>query len=176
MKNVVLVLFSVFAMLVSCKCKKAVTEADSVKTVSDTSANAHSSSALVTNLNDSSQMQESGTIVEYTANTRGYHLRVKLTQTELSYTNQRDSNEFTKVSLTDAQKAELQKLLKEIKAEKISELKAPTEKRMYDGAAHADLTITVNGNSYHSAGFDHGFPPAEIEKFINKLVSYTEEK
>ncbi|WP_136667224.1 hypothetical protein [Flavobacterium sp. H122] len=174
MKNVALILFSVFTMLLSCKCKKAVTEADSVKTVSDTSVNADSSSALVANLNDSSPMQES-TIVEYTANTRGYHLKIKLTQNELAYTNQRDSNEFTKVSLTDAQKAELQKLLKEIKAEKISELKAPTQKRLYDGAAHADLTITVNGNSYHSAGFDHGYPPAQIEKFINKLVSYTEQ-
>lgn len=167
MKNVALILFSVFAMLVSCKCKKAVTEAASNTT--------DSSSAIVTNLNDSSQMQESATVVEYTANTRGYHLRIKLTSNELTYTNERDSNEFIKVSLKEDQKAELQQLLKTINIEKISELKAPTQKRLYDGAAHADLTITVNGKEYHSAGFDHGEPPAEIEKFIKKLISYTEQ-
>ena len=167
MKNVALILFSVFAMLVSSKCKKAVTEATSKKT--------NSSSAIVTNPNDSSQMQESATVVEYTANTRGYHLKIKWTPNELSYTNQRDSNEFIKISLKEDQKAELQQLLKTINVEKISQLKAPSQKRLYDGAAHADLTITVSGKEYHSAGFDHGEPPAEIEKFIKKLISYTEQ-
>lgn len=177
MKNVALILFSVFAMLVSCKCKKAVTDADPIKATmgANSVSSIDSSSGLVTNLNESTQMQETGTIVEYTANTRGYHLKIKLTSNELSFTNQRDSNELTKVSLKEDQKAELQQLLKAINVEKIAELKAPTQKRLYDGAAHADLTINVNGKEYHSAGFDHGEPPAEIEKFIKKLISYTEQ-
>lgn len=174
MKNVALILFSIFAMLVSCKCKKAVTDVNSESLISSTDAASNIDSSS-TNLNESTQMQETGTIVEYTANTRGYHLKIKLTPNELSYTNERDSNELTKVSLKEDQKAELQQLLKAINVEKIAELKAPTQKRLYDGAAHADLTINVNGKEYHSAGFDHGEPPAEIEKFIKKLISYTEQ-
>jgi hypothetical protein len=169
MKKGALILFSVFAMLVSCKCKKATKDSE-VEKGSKSETNAFSSLE-----ESSSKMQESGAIVEYTANTRGYHLKIKLTPNELTYTNERGSLEGTKVALDATQKAELQQLLKAIDVEKISELKAPSQKRLYDGAAHADLTITVNGKEYHSAGFDHGEPPAAIEKFIKKLISYTEQ-
>jgi hypothetical protein len=62
------------------------------------------------------------------------------------------------------------------KAESVPTLKAPTEKRFYDGAAMANIHITKSGNTYSSETFDHGFPPASIEKFVKKLLSYTEEK
>jgi hypothetical protein len=81
-----------------------------------------------------------------------------------------------KVQLTKAQADELNALLDEVEAAKLPELKAPTEKRFYDGAAMANIHITKKGKTYSSETFDHGFPPATIEKLVKKLLSYTEEK
>ena len=62
---------------------------------------------------------------------------------------------------------------KEINLEGMASLKAPTDKRLYDGAAHANISITLKGKTYTTEGFDHGYPPIEIENLINKLVFLT---
>jgi hypothetical protein len=54
----------------------------------------------------------------------------------------------------------------------LSQLKAPTEKRLFDGAAIANLKITKQGKTFESQSFDHGYPPAEIEKVVNKMLSF----
>lgn len=185
MKSTLLTLFSIIVMLTSCKCKKAVTETavkpemamDSANATLVTTNNVEEATLQPTVSNEAQVVkQESGTLLEYTANTRGYHLRVKWDGSQLSYTNQRDSEELTKVTLTKAQSEELNTMIKNLPLEKLAGLKAPTEKRQYDGAAHADMRVVVDGKEYNSAGFDHGFPPAEIEKFVKKLVSYAEQK
>ena len=53
--------------------------------------------------------------------------------------------------------------------------KDPTQKRFYDGAAIADLKITYKDKVYQSKNFDHGVPPVEIEKMVNKIVSLVTE-
>jgi len=179
MKKVALIALSVFTLLVSCKCKKAVTNEVAVTQVESETPMISNLDAATTPLvteNSNSKEQEVKNVIEYTANTRGYHLKVKWDGAQLSYTNQRDSEELTKVTLTKAQSDELNGMVKNLPLEKLANLKAPTEKRMYDGAAHADMKVVVDGKEYNSAGFDHGFPPAEIEKFVKKLVSYTEQK
>ena len=178
MKKIALIGLSVFTLLVSCKCKKAVTN-EVVMTSPETEipvVGSTDSSALQTDVTNSSNKQEMKNGVEYTANTRGYHLKIKWDGAVLGYTNQRDSEEFTKVTLTKTQVDELNSLFKTLPYEKLSELKAPTQKRQYDGAPHGDMKLIVDGKEYNSAGFDHGYPPAEIEKFVKKLLSYTEEK
>lgn len=57
---------------------------------------------------------------------------------------------------------------------KVNDLKWPTEKRFYDGAANANVTFVSNGVAYSANGFDHGFPPVEIEKLVNKIIKLTE--
>ena len=170
MKNIALVGFSVFAMLISCKCKKVTTDVAAVEATA---------SAEVKNpentMNSSEKAQEAAT-VEYEANSRGYFLKVKYANGKLAFTNERDSDKMKEVALTKAQADELNSLLYSIKAESLPELKAPTEKRFYDGAAMANIHINKNGNVYSSDTFDHGFPPASIEQFVKKLLSYTKEK
>jgi hypothetical protein len=55
--------------------------------------------------------------------------------------------------------------------DEIPTLKDPTQKRFYDGAAIANLKIRYQEKNYETTDFDHGFPPAAIEKLVNKIVS-----
>jgi hypothetical protein len=54
--------------------------------------------------------------------------------------------------------------------EKLSTYEGPTQKRLYDGAAIANLKVTYKEKQYNSASFDHGNPPVEIEDFIKKVL------
>ena len=56
--------------------------------------------------------------------------------------------------------------LNKIDLENLPNLKAPTEKRFYDGAAIANLNIIYKGKKYQTSNFDHGFPPMEIKRLF----------
>jgi hypothetical protein len=43
---------------------------------------------------------------------------------------------------------------------------------LFDGAASANLKITKQGKTAESPSFDHGYPPAAIEKIVNKMLSF----
>jgi hypothetical protein len=58
--------------------------------------------------------------------------------------------------------------------EKVKDLKWPTEKRYYDGAAFANIIFESKGIKYPANGFDHGFPPSEIEKLVTKITKLAE--
>jgi hypothetical protein len=62
-----------------------------------------------------------------------------------------------------------------MKLDSLPKLKAPTEKRFYDGAAIANFKITFKDSTYETTSFDHGFPPKEIKKFVNKINSFAKQ-
>ena len=76
-------------------------------------------------------------------------------------------------TITEKEWKELVETFKDIKLDEMAKMKAPTDKRTYDGAMHANVTITINGKTYTTPGFDHQYPPKGIQKFINKIVSLT---
>ena len=57
--------------------------------------------------------------------------------------------------------------------EKIPTLKAPTEKRFYDGAPITNLEVIKTNQSYKTTDFDGGFPPAYIEELVNKKATHS---
>ena len=115
-------------------------------------------------------------IIEYVANTRGFYQKIKLENKTASVTNDRSGKEKPKtISLTDEDWKEIISLFQKVKLEELENLKAPSQKRFYDGAAIANLTIQFKGKEYESASFDHGFPPAEIEKIVNKINSFAKQ-
>ncbi|AND63686.1 hypothetical protein AX766_04305 [Flavobacterium covae] len=174
MKKNALTLFSVFVLLVSCKCKQTtLPQAESTLVKNEKNKEKESIKPVEEGRTDK---QEKGMFVEYVANTRGYHLRIKLTPNSLSYTENRDADDFKSVDLTAQQIDELQTLLNQINLKALDKLKAPTELRYHDGAAHADMKIKKEDQEYQSAGFDHGHPPVEIEKFVSKLISYIKQE
>ena len=105
--------------------------------------------------------------IQYEANTRGFYNKLILKNATISSTNDRDGKEnpiVQKVSEVDWN-ALIQELNK-VDLKNLSNLKAPTEKRFYDGAAIANLKITYKGKIYQSSDFDHGFPPMQIKRVV----------
>ena len=116
------------------------------------------------------QIDMKSAVVEYTATTRGFFQKVTIKNQEVFVTKDRNSDEIGKATkISDADWKELVTDFQAINLEEMSNLKSPTEKRFYDGAAIANLNITFNDKIYKSQSFDHGFPPAEIEKLVNKI-------
>lgn len=116
------------------------------------------------------QIDMNSAVVEYTATTRGFFQKVTIKNQEVFVKKDRNSDEIGKATkISDADWKELINDFKDINLEEIPNLKSPTEKRFYDGAAIANLNITFNDKIYKSQSFDHGFPPAEIEKLVNKI-------
>lgn len=111
-------------------------------------------------------------VVVYEAMSRGFFKSVVIENKKVYIINQREG-ERNEVSLSENEWNELVNAFKVIKLDEMELMKAPTDKRTYDGALHANITITVNGETYTTPGFDHQFPPKGIEKFINKLVALT---
>lgn len=104
----------------------------------------------------------------YTANSRGFHQEIIIEKHYANIKNDR-KGKAVQTKIADADWKELVKLFQEVNLEKIKDLKSPTEKRFYDGAAIANLKINYEGKSYESQSFDHGFPPSEIKKIVTKI-------
>jgi hypothetical protein len=165
MKKFALIFLSYF-MTVSCQCKKE-TVAKQPDVVQE---NVTPKIALQEN-NQTSDM------VEYEALSRGYFKRITFQNNIVTISSDRNNpekGEVVKLSNDDVQ--EINKLIKAINPEILPNLKGLSEKRFYDGAAHANLKITSKGITHNGPGFDHGDPPKEIEKLVTKLVSFSEKK
>ncbi len=110
-------------------------------------------------------------VIEYTANTRGFYQKITVQNQKFTVSKNRDGKDTPseqKVSSSEWKK--IIDAFQEVDLESIPTLKAPTEKRFYDGAAIADLKITYQGKNYKTQPFDHGNPPVEIEKLVNKIT------
>lgn len=115
-------------------------------------------------------------IIEYVANTRGFYQKIVVEKQQLSISKERDQQDKPVVTkISDADWNELINLFQDLNLEEIPDLKSPTEKRFYDGAAIANLKITYKGKIYESKSFDHGFPPVEIKKLVNKINSFAKQ-
>lgn len=167
MKTFAFIFLSLF-LTKSCHPKKDAVESTQVKEVVKTE---EANTAVKVN-----PIQETDKI-EYEANSRGFFKKITFENNQITVVTDRNSaGKGQLVMLSKEDVAEFSKLLKEVKLDELETLKAPTDKRMYDGAAHANLTITSKGKTYTGAGFDHGFPPAAIEKLVKKLLSFSEDK
>ncbi|MFV5690697.1 hypothetical protein ACM55K_01585 [Flavobacterium sp. LT1R49] len=116
-------------------------------------------------------------VVEYVANTRGSYQKITVKNQMVTVSKDRSGNDKpVPTKITDADWKELVEFFKSVKLDNLAKLKAPTEKRFYDGAAIANLKITYKDKTYETTGFDHGFPPKEIKKLVNKITSFAKTK
>ena len=123
---------------------------------------------------DSAKAQDIETaVIEYTANTRGFYQKITVKNQMVTVSKDRDENDKSvPTKISDADWKELVQSFKTMELDSLSRLKAPTEKRFYDGAAIANLKITFKDKTYETTSFDHGFPPKKINKFVNKINSF----
>lgn len=121
----------------------------------------------------SSMAQSSGKTfdeIEYNARTRGTHISIKVNKDKVLYKGNYGNKE---VDLTKEQLAKLGELVKGLNLEAMSSLKAPSQKRMTDGALHGDFVVKVGGAIYKSSTFDAGNAPKELkplEEYLNELI------
>ena len=149
------ILVSILITCVSCNCQKKATE----------SANAVDKQAQ-------SELQ-----LEYVANTRGFYQKITVQNQQVFVSNDRNSlDKGIETKISGADWDELMSCFETIKLAQLSALKAPTEKRLYDGAAIANLKLTYKGTQYQTPDFDHGFPPVQIEKLVNKIISFVKKE
>jgi hypothetical protein len=115
-------------------------------------------------------------IIEYVANTRGFYQKITIENKLVTVSNDRNATtkkDSTKISDTDWKV--LVEQFEELNLEDLKDLKIPTEKRFYDGAAIANLKIIYKGVTYETPSFDHGSPPYEIKKLVNKINSFAKQ-
>jgi hypothetical protein len=116
-------------------------------------------------------------VVQYTADTRGYHLKIIVVNQKATISQGRGTeNPSEVVPISDADWKELVTEFHKINLEEIPNLKDPTQKRFHDGAAIANLKIRYQDKNYETVAFDHGIPPTAIEGFVKKIVSLAKEK
>lgn len=117
------------------------------------------------------------TTIEYTANTRGFYKKITIQNQEVFVSTDRNSTEKgTSSAISDSDWKELVAFFETVELDSLSSYKDPTQKRQYDGAAMADLKIKHKDKEYQTVTFDHGFPPAEIEKLVNKITSLSKDE
>lgn len=127
------------------------------------------------NCQDQNNIDLSTAKVEYTANSRGFYNNIVVENKMISFVNTRDGEPVSS-PITDEQWNALINEFKKVDLEEIPKLKAPTQKRFYDGAAMANLKVTYKGKIYESQTFDNGFPPEKIKNVVNTIVSFSKEK
>lgn len=190
MKHLSFVFLLVLLTSISCKCQK--------NTVNDTKTQAQTQAvkqdpvdgvplntkpedgvkgAEVKELLTTPKQQNETHMIEYFANARGYFIDIRYSNNTLSFAKDRDNVEKRQqVTLSKADITELNTLLNDFDPELLATLKAPTDQRLYDGAAHANVLIVKKGVRYDGLGFDHGYPPKPLEKLVTKLISLCENK
>ena len=115
--------------------------------------------------------------LQYTATTRGFFLKIVVINQKATISRDRNGEKSPEeITISDKDWKEIIGYFEKIDLEKVPTLKDPTQKRFYDGAAIANLKIRYQDKNYETTDFDNGFPPAEIEKLVNKIVSLGKQK
>jgi len=120
-----------------------------------------------------SKQDFSKSTLTYTAETRGFYMQITIKDKELRITKDRETRlPSVQLQLSKEQQKKVLSYLKAIDVPNLSQLKAPTEKRFYDGAAIGNLSVSHNGETYGTSGFDHGNPPVEIEQLVTFMNAF----
>lgn len=115
--------------------------------------------------------------LQYTATTRGFFQKIVVINQKATISRDRNGEKSPEeIAISDKDWNEIIGYFEKINLEKIPTMKDPTQKRFYDGAAIAKLKIRYQDKNYETTDFDHEFPPAEIEKLVNKIVSLAKVK
>jgi hypothetical protein len=161
MKNYI-ILSVFFLSVIGCKCQKNTT-------VNNVNAqNNMSENSVNTNISSTKDLP----VVYYDASSRGFFISAKIENQKVYYSSDRNFPKHNQeMPITGADWQEMVKLINQIDLEKVKDMKWPTEMRYYDGAPHANITFIQGDKKYEGPGFDHGYPPAEVEKLVNLLFN-----
>jgi hypothetical protein len=127
--------------------------------------------------NNQAQNDIANTTLQYTATTRGFFEKIVVINQKVTISRDRNGEKSPEeITISDKDWKGIIGYFEKIDLEKLPTLKDPTQKRFYDGAAIANLKIRYQDKNYETKDFDHEFPPTEIEKLVNKIVSLANTK
>lgn len=110
--------------------------------------------------------------IKYQAFSRGFFQEILVSEKSIIFYNDRDYKNAKTHKISKKEWEEFMRLLSAIDIEALPKLKAPTAKRLYDGAPHATLTIEKKGQTTSSSSFDHGHPPKQLKALIDYILSF----
>jgi hypothetical protein len=95
-------------------------------------------------------------VLQYEAHTRGYHLKMIISNQVATISQSRIPDSPTEqVKISDADWKEIIGYFEKINLEELPNLKDPSQKRFYDGAAIAQLKVRYQDKNYETKNFDH---------------------
>lgn len=112
---------------------------------------------------------------EYKAISRGFYLTIYVSNIDdmllvTTHPDMKPSRQTYSQEEWNKLAAEMNKL----DLKNLQNIEAPSKAHQYDGAANANLKITLNENIHQTVVFDHGNPPEEIKELVNTLISFSE--
>lgn len=112
--------------------------------------------------------------VIYKAISRGFTKYFYISKAKIVLSEDRSLQKMNEYSCESKDWKEIEELLDVVDKKTFQSLKAPTDKRLFDGAAHTTLSIKQGDVVYMTPGFDDDSPPKEIEKLVNKVLAIVE--
>ena len=172
--KILISLIALIMLTASCNCtKEVVSDSKEPETSAEVIASKPSRDQSMTK-SDVVKDNYNKTIIMYKALSRSTFEYVEVSEKEVRLSSDRNLKNIDTYSCKSTDWDELEKLLKAISPENLDKLKAPTDKRLYDGAAHATLSILLGDVVMITPSFDHGHPPKVIEALVNKVLSIKE--
>ena len=160
------ILSTLIITISSCNCQKKATDTSMItsndKTETVSSAN-----------KENMTINQTLPVLVYESMSRGYFKKITIENNTVSVQNTRDELPKT-TSIASEEMQLLEEAYKEIDIKELPNLKAPSEKRFYDGAPITNLEVRTNDQVYRSTEFDGGSPPAAIEKLVNVILKIAE--
>lgn len=120
-----------------------------------------------------SKAMQDTTLFEYTWHSRGRYKNIIISKKSISIVNNKGAGPVVKKGV-NAHWNSILKALQGVDIKNIPNLKAPSEKRFFDGAPIAKLKIISNGKTYETTSFDHGNPPQELAQLVKEILTIAE--
>lgn len=119
---------------------------------------------------ESEKQDLANAMLVYEASTRGFYEKITIQNQMISVSKDRNgADKALLIKISDKNWKDLISDFDMVNLDELPNLKAPTERRFYDGSAIASLKITYKEKTYQTSDFDHGFPPLEITKLVDKI-------
>lgn len=123
------------------------------------------------------QMDLKTAVIEYTANTRGFYQKIRIQNQVVMVSKTRgDTGIDEEIKISDKDWNELMGYFETINLDSLPTFKGPSQKRFHDGAAIANLKVVYKDKSYETSSFDHGNPPFEIKKLVDKINTFAKKE
>jgi hypothetical protein len=163
-----LIILATFVITItSCNCQKKIVDATEGR------QNEKSEIVALEQKETIMQVNQGLPLIEYESNSRGFFKKITIDNGRIYVQTAREAKPaFWELKKTDL--SAIETAYRTVDVVKLSSLKAPTEKRFYDGAPITNLRITKNKEVYQTTDFDGGFPPKEIENLVNVLLDVAE--